>query len=49
MEIKVKNYYEILEVDKKASSEVIEKAYRILVKRYHPDLQKSEKQKEYET
>lgn len=44
----MKNYYEILEVDRKASPEVIEKAYRILVKRYHPDLQKSEKQKEYE-
>lgn len=44
----MKNYYEILEVDKKASSEVIEKAYRTLVKKYHPDLQEGEKQKEYE-
>ena len=33
MERKVKNYYEILEVDKKASSEVIEKAYKTLVKK----------------
>ena len=44
----MKNYYEILEVDKKASSEVIEKAYKTLVKKYHPDLQENEKQKEYE-
>ena len=43
----MKNYYEILEVDKNASSEIIEKAYRILAKRYHPDLQDSRK-KEYD-
>ena len=35
----MKNYYEILEVNKKASKEVIEKAYKTLVKKYHPDLQ----------
>ena len=28
----MKNYYEILEVDKNASQEVIEKAYRTLAK-----------------
>lgn len=28
----MKNYYEILEVDKNASSEIIEKAYRTLAK-----------------
>lgn len=44
----MKNYYEILEVDKKASPEVIEKAYRTLVKKYHPDLQENDKQKENE-
>lgn len=33
----MKNYYEILEVNKKASKEVIEKAYKVLVKKYHPD------------
>ena len=34
----MKNYYELLEVNPKASKEVIEKAYRVLVKKYHPDL-----------
>lgn len=35
----MKNYYEILEVDKKASDEIIKVAYKSLVKKYHPDLQ----------
>lgn len=34
------NYYEVLEVSEKASKEVIEKAYKILAKKYHPDLNK---------
>ena len=34
-----KNYYEILEIDKKASPEIIKKAYSTLAKKYHPDLQ----------
>ena len=37
-----KNYYEILEVDKNASKEIIDKAYKTLTKRYHPDLQTQE-------
>ena len=42
----MKNYYEILEVNQKASKEVIEKAYKVLVKKYHPDLYTGAK-KEY--
>lgn len=34
----MKNYYEILEVNERASQEIIEKAYKVLVKKYHPDL-----------
>ena len=44
----MKNYYEILEVSENASSEVIEKAYKALVKKYHPDLQPTEKKQEAE-
>lgn len=42
----MKNYYEILEVDVNASPEVIEKAYRTLVKKYHPDLQPDDKKQD---
>ena len=35
-----KTYYEILEVDKKASQEDIKSAYRRLAKLYHPDKNK---------
>ena len=34
----MKNYYEILEVSENASTEVIEKAYKTLAKKYHPDM-----------
>jgi curved DNA-binding protein CbpA len=34
----LKNYYEILEVSEKASKEIIEKAYKVLAKKYHPDM-----------
>lgn len=33
----MKNYYEELEVSKTASKEVIEKVYKVLAKKYHPD------------
>lgn len=41
----MKNYYEILEVNPKASKEVIEKAYKVLAKKYHPDRYTGEKQR----
>ena len=34
--------YDILEVSKKASKEVIDKAYKTLAKKHHPDLQSAE-------
>ena len=43
-----KNYYEILEINKNASPEIIEKAYKTLVKKYHPDLQKENLKSKYE-
>ena len=44
----MKNYYEILEVDKNASNEVIDKAYKTLAKKYHPDLQKGTNKEIYQ-
>lgn len=41
----MKNYYEILEINEKASQEVIEKVYKVLVKKYHPDLQENSGEK----
>ena len=41
-----KNYYEILEVDKHASSDIIKKAYTTLAKKYHPDLQPDDQQED---
>lgn len=43
-----KNYYEILQIDKNASLEIVEKSYKTLVKMYHPDLQKNIDKQEYE-
>ena len=37
--------YDILEVSRKASKEIIEKAYKTLAKKYHPDLQNSDNEK----
>ncbi len=31
------NYYEILQVNPRADQEIIERVYRLMVKRYHPD------------
>ena len=43
---KMKTLYEILEVSESASNEVIEKAYKVLAKKNHPDLQpEGQKQK----
>lgn len=43
-----KNYYDILQVNKNASPEIIEKAYKTLAKKYHPDLQAEENKKQAE-
>lgn len=43
-----KNYYDILEINKNASPEIIEKAYKTLVKKYHPDLQENDLKIKYE-
>ena len=44
----MKNYYKILQVDKDASPEVIKVAYKLLVKKYHPDLKEGEEKKQAE-
>ena len=41
----MKNYYEILEIDRNASKEIIEKAYKTLAKKYHPDVQEQNQKK----
>ena len=38
----MKNYYEILEVNRNASPEIIKVAYKLLVKKNHPDLKEGE-------
>ena len=43
-----KNYYDILQVNRNASPEIIEKAYKTLAKKYHPDLQAEENRKQSE-
>ncbi|MBP3256165.1 MAG: J domain-containing protein [Clostridia bacterium] len=43
-----KNFYEWLEIDRKASDYVIEKTYKLLAKKYHPDLQDNNNKKENE-
>lgn len=43
-----KNYYDILQINQNASPEIIEKAYKTLAKKYHPDLQSEENKKKSE-
>ena len=43
-----KNYYKILQIDRNASPEIIEKAYKTLAKKYHPDLQSENNKEKYE-
>lgn len=44
----MKDYYAILEINENASRETIDKVYKLLVKKYHPDLQDDNKRFEYE-
>lgn len=44
----MKTHYDILEVSKYASDEVIKRAYKVLAKKYHPDLQEESKKQEAE-
>lgn len=41
----MKDLYKVLEVDRKASIDVIEKAYKVLAKKNHPDLQSTQEAK----
>lgn len=44
----MKNFYDELEVSKSASKEVIEKVYKVLAKKYHPDTTKEDNKSEAE-
>ena len=40
----MKDYYELLEVSQNASDEVIARAYKVLAKKYHPDMNPDNKE-----
>lgn len=42
------DYYSILEINESASKETVEKVHKLLIKKYHPDLQPEENKKEAE-
>lgn len=44
----MKNYYEILEVNEKASQEIISKVFKLHIKKWHPDLYQGDKKLEAE-
>jgi len=44
----MKNYYDLLEVSSKASKEVIDKAYKVLIKKNHPDTHNPDIERKYE-
>ncbi len=44
----MEDYYELLEISRNASKEVIEKAYKALIRKYHPDLATAENKLDYE-
>ena len=46
MSVQYKDYYKLLGVDKKASDEVIAKAFKKLARQYHPDLNPNDKKAE---
>ena len=41
-----RDYYEVLGVDKNADDAAIKKAYRVLAKKYHPDMNPGDKNAE---